>query len=199
MVTAGIRRWGVGFASGAFAVALALLLVLVLRSIAVQISPPPSPLSEAYPDVSTQEKCDAEGGRWVVQPIQEGVGRPAPAPVTVDEKFQSYCQGPLKFEREREIQREQSQQTSLFVFALGGGLAVVGGVFLRGRPAVAPGLMLGGIASFFIAGIHVWMLSPGFARLVTIVAVFVVLLGVGLFAFRDEPGESLPPAHPPAS
>jgi hypothetical protein len=190
-----MRRWGIGFAGGAFAVALALLLVLVLRSLAVQITPPPGSVTEPYPDVSSEEKCMAEGGRWITQGGAEDGMRPVP--VAVDGKPQPYCQGLLRFERERMQQQEQSQQTSLFVFAIGGGIAVAVGVVMRARPAVAGGLLLGGIASFFIAGIHVWMLSPGWGRLVTIVVVFLALVGIGLYAFREEPGAN--PSTPPTA
>ncbi|PIT98471.1 MAG: hypothetical protein COT71_00475 [Candidatus Andersenbacteria bacterium CG10_big_fil_rev_8_21_14_0_10_54_11] len=180
-IQAEFRRWGAGFVGGAFAVALALLLVLVLRSVAVQITPPPPSVTEPYPDVSTEALCEQEGGRWIVQP-QEAFGPVRPAP----EKIQPYCQGPLAFERAREVQAEASRQTSLFVFAVGGGLAVAAGVLLRTSRGVSPGLLLGGIVSFFFAGIEVWRLSPGIGRLITIAAVFLALVGLGLWVFREQ-------------
>lgn len=181
------RRWVLNFVTVTFAVALALLYFLVLRSVAVQITPPPAPLTEPYPDVNSQAKCEAEGGRWIpsVSANTESVAKPAPAPVPGFTP--AYCQGPLRFEREREAQSEASQQTSLFVFAIGGALAVAGSLLVKQLKAVAPGLMLGGIAAFFMAGIHVWNLAPGIGRLITIVAVFVILVGVGLYVFRDLP------------
>ncbi len=188
------RRWTLNVVTVAFAIALALLFVLVLRSIAVQIVPPPKPIAEPYPDVSTREKCDTAGGRWVEQPVREQVSAPQ-TPVLGGEKFQPTCQGPLAFEREREAQTEQSQQVSLFVFAIGGGLAVASSILLLALRPVAPGLMLGGIASFFIAGIHIWMLAPGLGRLITIVVIFLVLVGTGMFALRERPAadqENLP-------
>lgn len=184
------RRWVLNFVTVTFAIALALLFFLVLRSVAVQISPPPEAVNEAYPDISTQAKCEAEGGRWIASGQPTGEPRlPAgqTGPVAVGEKLQPYCQGPLRFEREREAQAETSQQTSLFVFAIGGALAVAGSLLIPQLKPVAPGLMLGGIASFFMAGVHVWTLAPGLGRLVTIVVVFAVLIGVGLYAFRDLP------------
>jgi hypothetical protein len=176
------RRWSLTFVSGAFAVALALLYVLVLRSIAVQITPPPEPASEPYPDVSTEELCTVAGGRWVLRG-GEAAGR-APAPPV--DNVQPYCQGPLAFERAREMQTENSRQTSLFVFVLGGALAVAGSLLIPPLKPVAPGLMIGGIVAFFIAGVHVWMLSPGIGRLATIVVVFVLLTGIGIYVFREH-------------
>ena len=177
------KRVGVNFVRGAFSVALALLMVLLLRGIAVQITPPPGPETEPYPDVTTQENCDAEGGRWIDQPQQLGDGT---RPVPVNEKLQPYCQGPLRFERERHQQDEASRQTSLFVFALGGALATVAGLLVAQLKPVTPGLLIGGIVSFFIAGIHIWTLAPGLGRLITIVVIFLVLLGAGVYAFRDN-------------
>jgi hypothetical protein len=176
-----VRRWGSNLIGGLFAIALALLFVLVLRSVAVQITPPPQYLEEPYPDVGTPERCEAEGGRWITQPQEQFAAMPP------GERFLAYCQGPLKFERERMMQEERSRQTSLFVFAVGGALAVVVGLLIRTRQAVAPGLLLAGIASFFIAGVHVWQMSAGLARLITIVLIFLILLGVGLYVFRERP------------
>lgn len=181
-----VRRWTLNFVSGAFAIALALLYVLVLRSIAVQIAPPPGPLREPYPDVSTEEQCTTAGGRWVEQSGRAVAPREA-APAPIPEKPQSHCQGPLAFELGRDAQEDRSRQASLFVFALGGGIAVAASLLVSVLQPVAPGLMLGGIVAFFIAGVHIWTLAPGIGRLVTIVAIFLVLLGVGMYALRGEP------------
>ena len=181
-----LRRGGMGFVKGAFFVALALLLVLVLRSVAVQITPPPTPIDEPYPDVSTEEACDEAGGRWIENPAAVKGGEPVPVRVPEGE-LQPYCQGPLAFERERLAQAEASQQTSLFVFAVGGALAVAGSLLMSQLKPVAPGLMLGGVVSFIIAGFHVWTLAPGIGRLLTIVGVFVVLVIVGMRVFREQP------------
>lgn len=135
---------------------------------------------EKGPDTFFVFKCEAEGGRWIES--EQSVKQAQPVPVA--EKFQPYCQGPLKFEREREAQSEASQQTSLFVFAIGGALAVAGSLLVKQLKAVAPGLMLGGIAAFFMTGIHIWTLAPGIGRLITTVVVFVILVGVGLYVFR---------------
>lgn len=183
------KRWTLTFVTGTFAVALALLFVLVLRSIAVQITPPPKPLTEPYPDTSTQELCEAAGGRWIETAAMKDKLQPVPRDSTVDRA--PYCQGPLRFEREREQQAEASQQTSLFVFAIGGALAVTSSLLVKQLKPVSPGLMLGGIVSFFIAGIHIWMLTPGVGRLTTIIAIFIILLGVGLYALRER-GEAAP-------
>lgn len=171
-----------GFVAWAFSIALGLLFVLVLRALSAQISPPPEPSSEPYPDVSTQALCETEGGRWIENPsqIKNGASRP------VVEDAAPYCQGPIAFERAQTLQREQSQQTSLFVFAIGGALAISGALLLPALRAVAPGLMLGGIVAFLIAGFYVWTLAPGIGRLLTIVAVFVVLAAVGMHVFRDQ-------------
>ena len=167
-----------------------MLYVLVLRSIAVQISPPPETLAEPYPDISTEQLCEEAGGRWVVRGTTKAAPERAPEAVPVGEgELLPYCQGPLAFEREREQQTEDSQQTSLFVFVIGGALAVAGSLLVLFLRAVAPGLMMGGIVSFFIAGVHVWMLSPGIGRLITIVVVFIVLTGVGLYVFREHESE----------
>lgn len=179
-----IRRWTLNFITITFSIALALLYVLVLRSISVQIAPPPGVMNEPYPDVSTQELCEVEGGRW----IENSPGKPIPAvrstaPVIEN---QAYCQGPLAFEREREMQQERSQQMMLFVFAIGGGVVVAASLLVNQLKPIAPGLMLGGIVSFFIAGIQIWMLSPGWGRLATIVIIFLILVGIGLYTLRRE-------------
>lgn len=182
-----VRRWTLNFITITFAIALALLYVLVLRSLAVQIAPPPRALTEAYPDVSTQELCEAEGGRWIEAAPAKNSRSAVPAPVIQDP--QPYCQGPLAFERERESQSERSQQMMLFVFAIGGGLAVAASLLVPQLKPVAPGLMLGGIVSFFIAGIQIWILAPGWGRLATIVIIFLILVGVGLYTLRREEHE----------
>lgn len=184
------RRGAQGFVRGAFAVALALLLVLMLRSIAVQLAPPPGPRTEPYPDTSTQERCDAAGGRWIPTPLGKFsiVGRVPEAPPAFGhpELPSPFCQGPLAFEREREIQENRNRQTSLFVFALGGAIAVAGGLLVPAFRPVTPGLMLGGIIAFAIAGFHIWTLAPGLGRLVTIIVIFLVLLGIGTISLRDK-------------
>lgn len=172
-----------GFVAWAFSIALGLLFVLVLRALSAQISPPPELSIEPYPDTSTQVKCEAEGGRWIETAGQVRDGA-VPRPVSGDST--PYCQGPLAFERAQTLQREKSQQTSLFVFAVGGGLAVAGALLLPTLRAVAPGLMLGGIVAFLVAGFYVWTLAPGIGRLLTIIAVFVVLAMVGMHVFRDQ-------------
>lgn len=182
------KRWALTFVSGAFAVALALLYVLVLRSLAAQISPPPGPLMEAYPDISTQALCDKEGGRWIESSQEVTSGSPRAVPV--DEKsFQSYCQGPLAFERARDAQSEKNSQTSLFVFMIGGALAVVLSLLVDKIKPIAPGLMIGGIAAFLFAAGYVWTLAPGIGKLVTVVVAFGVLVGVGLYVFREHDKE----------
>jgi len=176
------KRWGINLIGGLFGIALALLFVLVLRSIAVQITPPPEQLTEPYPDVSTQELCQQEGGRWIT------VSKSQEKPVAVSQGIQPqpYCQGPLTSERERTVQEEDSRQTSLFVFAIGGAIAVVSGLLIRTRRSVAPGLLLGGIVSFFIAGVHIWTMSAGLGRLITTIVIFIILLGAGLTIFREQ-------------
>lgn len=174
-----------GFVAWAFSIALGLLFILVLRALSAQISPPPQPRTEPYPDVSTQALCEQEGGRWIESAGQVKNGT-ATAVRPVPEDFAPYCQGPLTFERAEDLQREKSQQTSLFVFAIGGGLAVAGALLLAALRAVAPGLMLGGIAAFLFAGFYVWTLAPGIGRLLTIIVIFVVLSAVGMHVFRDQ-------------
>ncbi len=177
-----VKKWSLTFVSGAFAIALAMLYTLVLRSIAVQITPPPPPMQEAYPDVSTKEFCEKAGGRWLASSAATAYPDGQPQPI----KETNYCQGPLKYERDREVQSEASQQTSLFVFAIGGGIAVALSLLVALLRPVAPGLMIGGIVSFFIAGIHIWTLAPGIGRLITIIAIFIILTGIGLYVFREK-------------
>jgi hypothetical protein len=184
-----VRRWTLNFITITFAIALALLYVLVLRSIAVQITPPPGVLTEPYPDVSTQELCEEAGGRWVEQPVTSDTTPRAVEPSTG--KVIPTCQGPLRIDREREQQQEDSQQTMLFVFAIGGAVVVAASLMVDMLKPVAPGLMLGGIVSFFNAGIQIWVLAPGWGRLVTIVAIFLILVGIGLYTLRRE--EDKPP------
>jgi len=186
-----VRKWSITFISGAFAVALAMLFVLVLRSVAVQLEPPPPQMTEPYPDISTQQKCEDGGGRWVAMPEGKGVGvEQMEVPVREGQAISAYCQGPLRFEREREQQTEDSRQMSLFVFAVGGAIAVAGSLLIPQLRPVAPGLMMGGIVSFFVAGVHVWMLAPGLGRLATIVVIFIILTGIGIYVFREKDGEA---------
>lgn len=180
-----VRRWTLNFITITFSIALALLYVLVLRSISVQIAPPPESLTEPYPDISTQEQCEAEGGRWIENVPGKNIDTRSAVPAPIEEA-RPYCQGPLTFEREREKQNEDSQQMMLFVFAIGGGIAVAASLLVHQLRPVAPGLMIGGIVSFFIAGIQIWILAPGIGRLATIVAIFLILVGVGLYALRRE-------------
>lgn len=174
-----VRQVGASFISGAFAVALALLMVLVLRSISVQITPPPGPITEIYPDTSTKELCQKAGGRWIPDSVGRSVenGPAAKGP---------YCQGPLAFERERQAQEERSQQTSLFVFAVGGAIAAALSLLAKILKPIAPGLMIGAIVSFFIAGTQIWMMSPGLGRLITIVVIFLILAGIGVYMFGEN-------------
>lgn len=179
------RRWTLNFVTTTFAVALALLYVLVLRSISVQVSPPPGVMSEPRPDTSTQELCEEAGGRWV----EGGPGKAVPGrsfgPTPAGEN-QPICLEPLRIDREREMQQEKSQQTMLFVFAISGAIVVAASLMVDVLKPVAPGLMLGGIVSFFVAGIQIWVLAPGWGRLVTIVIIFLILVGVGLYTLRKE-------------
>lgn len=182
------RRWTLNFVTLTFSIALALLYILVLHSISVQISPPPGPMTEPYPDISTQKLCEDVGGRW----IETGApAKPIPAAVQpINENPQPYCQGPLRFERERELQQEKSQQAALFIYAIGGALVVAGSLLVNALRPVAPGLMLGGIVAFFFAGFQIWVLAPGLGRLATIVIIFLILIGVGLYALRREEDKS---------
>jgi hypothetical protein len=182
-----VKKWSITLISGLFAVALALLYVIVLRGIAVQITPPPEPRNEPYPDVSTKEMCEKEGGRWVESQGEEMPGDEDQVRGPRDEdNWRPYCRGPLTFEREREINSENSRQTSLFVFAVGGALAIALSLLVMQLRPVAPGLMVGGIVAFFIAGVHVWTLAPGIGRLITIVVIFLVLMGIGMYVFRER-------------
>jgi len=179
-----IKKWGSGFLGGAYAVAVGLLFLLMLRSIATQIAPPPSPVTEPYPDISSQDKCTEAGGRW--QTVQQGSFEKGPAPVAINEKPQPYCQGPLAFERQRDIQSDKSTQVSLFVFAIGGALAVAASALLRHIKVIPAGLILGGIVSFFISITQLWSLSAALMRLVTIIVLFTVVLAAGWYGFREK-------------
>ena len=169
------------FTKAAFSVALALLLMLMLSSISRHITPPPEFSDQPYPDVNSEEACAEAGGRWVTgatnQPRNAAVPTEAP-------EISSYCQGPLTFERERKLQSAASEQTSMFTFAIGGALAVVASLMAKSLRPVAPGLLLGGVFSFLVAGFHVWILAPGLGRLATIIAIFVVMVVLGLHVFK---------------
>lgn len=187
-------RWGGTFLSGAYSVALALLFILLLRSIAVQITPPPLPFNEPYPNVSSPDQCEAEGGRWI-EATRDGSAPGRPVPATIEEETAiepGFCQGPLRFERERQLQEEKSRQTSLFVFAIGGTLAVAASVLVRTVRVLPAGFVLGGIMAFFVAGTHLWLLVPGLGRLITIAVLFVFLLGIGWYAFRGADQAATP-------
>lgn len=177
-----IRVVAHGFIAWAFAVALGLLYFLVLHVISAQITPPPVFRTEPYPDVSTKELCETEGGRWIESGVVSDNGAVRP----VVDGTKAYCQGPLTFERTDDLQRQNNQQTALFVFAIGGALAVAGALMVQQLRPVAPGLMIGGIAAFLRAGVHVWTLAPGFGRLFTIVAVFAVLVFIGMRVFGEN-------------
>lgn len=177
---------GSSFLSWAFAFALALLSVLLLRSIAVQITPPPAPVDEARPNVSTPEACEEAGGTWQETPVGEEGARTAPAPVAQKTVYQGYCEGPLEVDRERTKQEEASRQTSLFVFAVGGTLYIVASLLAHTARGVSGGLMLGGIASFFVAGTNLWLLAPGLGRVITLAILFLILIGVGWKFFEGR-------------
>lgn len=179
-----VRRWTLNFITITFAIALALLYILVLRSISVQISPPPGVMTEPYPDTSTQALCEGAGGRW----IERGAGKAVPQAVEAvpTEASQPICQGPLQIDREREAQQEKSQHTMLFVFAIGGAIVVAASLLVDLFKPVAPGLMLGGIVAFFIAGIQIWVLAPGWGRLVTIVIIFLILVAIGMKTLKAQ-------------
>lgn len=183
-----------GFIRGAYSVALAFLFVLLLRSIAVQITPEPKATEGPYPDVSTPELCEKAGGRWIKNTQVLRGERGAPIPIKGTENESSICQGPLKFEQERSAQREKSRQTSLFVFLIGGAIAVASSAFLNKSKVLAGGFILGGIFSFFVAATQLWMLAPGLGRVITIGVLFLVLIGVGLYVFRDKDKEEHPQA-----
>ena len=185
MAKSGIKKWGMGFISSAYSVALAMLFVLLLRSIAVQITPPPENQVGPYPAVNTVEACEEAGGRWLENAKVVDRERPVAVPLG-ESSVTGYCQGPLKFERERDQLADDSRQTSLFVFLIGGAIAVAGGALLKKGRVLATGLMIGGIFSFFVAGTQLWVLVPGIGRLITIIVLFVVLMGIGWYIFRDE-------------
>lgn len=178
------KKWSGGFFGAAYAVAVGLLFLLVLRSIATQISPPPLPITEPYPDISSQEKCTEAGGRW--QTVQQGYNEKGVPPAVTSEKLQPYCQGPLAFERQRDIQSEKSTQVSLFVFAIGGALAVAASALIRHVRVLPVGMILGGIVSFFISITQLWSLSAALTRLVTIIILFVVVLIAGWYGFKEK-------------
>jgi uncharacterized membrane protein len=175
------------FTKSAFSIALALLFTLVLNSLARQITPPPQFSTEPYPDISTEETCTLSGGRWIVgsEPdlTREKIGPNAPT-------LASYCQGPLAFERQRELQAAASEQTAMFVFAIGGALAIAAGLTAKQLKPIAPGLLLAGVFSFLVTGFHVWRLAPGFGRLATIIAIFLIMAILGLRVFTSNAKET---------
>lgn len=173
---------------GAYAVAVALLFILLLRTISVQITPPPPTLNEPYPDVSTPELCEEAGGTWFKATQKSDLSQP-PRAVQLDEAATGYCQGPLAFEREREIQADKSRQTQMFVYAIGGAIAVAASVLIKNVKVLPAGFILGGIFAFFWAGTQLWQLVPGWGKLITITLLFVFLLAVGWYAFQDRSGK----------
>lgn len=178
------HSWKFSFMVSAFAVALGLFYILLLRAVALQISPAPEYRNEPYPDISTQELCEEAGGTWTKTSSVKNTGV---TPVQVTEQSETeFCQGPLAFEREQEIQLEKSRQTSLLVFAIGGALAIAVALLWQLARPVSPGLMVGGIVSFVVTAVHVWMLSASLGRLITLIVIFAALLAAGLYAFRDS-------------
>lgn len=175
-------KWGLNFISGAYSVAIALLFILLLRTITVQITPPPQPLTEPYPDTSTEELCEEAGGTWT----EGGTARNARPIEPVREEPTAYCQGPLAFEREREAQAEKSRQTAMFVYAIGGAIAVTTSVLMTNVRVLPAGFILGGIFAFFWAGTQLWQLVPGIGRLITMAVLFAFLVGVGWYVFADD-------------
>ncbi|MEX2054612.1 MAG: hypothetical protein WD972_00380 [Candidatus Andersenbacteria bacterium] len=180
------EKWGMNFVGSAYAVAIALLFLFLLQTIAVQITPPPAIMTEPYPDTSTPELCSEAGGTWFRNTGNKNIGRPVPAPVTDQQLVEGYCQGPLAFEREREIQADKSRQTSLFVFAIGGAIAVAASVLIQQVKVIPAGFVLGGIFAFFVAGTQLWQLVPGIGRLITIAVLFLFLLGIGWYVFHEK-------------
>lgn len=176
------HKWGINFISGAYSVAIALLFILLLRTISVQITPPPGPITEPYPDTSTEVLCEEAGGTWSQGDPARGT-RPVIEPA--GKETEGYCQGPLAFEREREVQSQDSRQTALFVYAIGGAIAVTASVLMTNVRVLPAGFILGGILAFFWAGTQLWQLVPGLGRLITMTVLFAFLVGVGWYAFAD--------------
>lgn len=179
---------GTSFVRGAYAVAVAFLFILMLRTVAVQITPPPAPLNEPYPNINTPALCEEAGGAWV-EDIRSGSEHPVPVKLETEDEFTGYCQGPLAFERQRQQVEEASRQTSLFVFAVGGAVAVATGALLSGVSVLPAGFLLGGIVAFFVAGIQLWQLVPGVGRTITMVVLFCFLIAVGWYVFREDTGK----------
>lgn len=167
-----------------FNLGLGVLYLLLLWSISTQIAPGPDPRFD-YPLVNTQERCEAEGGTWATDgvPVKGG---PQIAPVIQGERPQPFCQGPLRVEKEREAQQREADRVSFFVFLIGGTLALVGSIPLMKMTPVAPAFLIAGVIGLLISTGKLWQFAGSLARLLTVLALLIVVAGAGSYFFREQ-------------
>lgn len=186
-----VRAAGGWIVRGLFSLGIAILFLLLLRAISTQIQPPPDPFDGPYPITNTKERCEAEGGAWVEgEPRKAGPAvRPAPLPEggTVPEGF---CQGPLRFERERNAQQRKADVVSFFVHLVGGSVALVGALPLMRVTPVAPGFLLAGVIALIVSTTKLWQFAGNIVRLVTILVLLILVAAAGAYFLRERKEQS---------
>lgn len=179
-------RAGGWFVRGVFSLGIAILFILLLRAISTQIQPPPDPrFPLSYPVTNTKERCEVEGGTWVEGEPVRGSIRPAPI-APEGQAPQAFCQGPLRFEVERQEQQRKADRVEFFVYVIGGTLALVGGVPLVRMTPIAPGFLLGGVIALLFGARQLWEFGGNLARLVTVIVLLVLAVVAGGYFFRDK-------------
>ncbi len=181
------QRTGNWFIRALFSLGVAILYLLLLRATSVQIAPPPHPALFEYPVVNTQERCEAEGGKWV-----EGVparGKPAPAPVIGQTEPTAYCQGPLRVEREQQAQQRHADFVAFFVYTIGGVISLIAALPLMRITPVAPGFLVAGVIALLMGGSHFWQFAGNIARLITVAVLLIITAAAGSYFFRERTSE----------
>lgn len=171
---------------GLFSIGIAVLTLLLLRAVATQIQPEPEPLDGPYPVTNTKERCEAEGGTWVEGSVTKGV---RPGPVVEESNRpqpEAVCQGPLRFERERQAQQRKADFVSFFVHLVGGSIALVGALPLLRVTPVAPGFLLAGVVALIVSATKLWQFSGNVVRLVTILVLLILVALAGGYFLRDQ-------------
>lgn len=168
----GFTRVGGWLIRGLFSIGIAILFLLLLRAISTQ--------------TNTQERCAAEGGTWVEGGPEKG-GRPVAAPVPEGGRGpEGTCQGPLRFERERNAQERKADVVSFFVYLIGGSLALVGGLPLMRVTPVAPGFLLAGVIALIASTTKLWQFAGNIVRLITILVLLILVAAAGGYFLRER-------------
>lgn len=180
-------RAGGWFIRALFSLGVAILFMLLLRTISVQIEPPPDPrMPLSYPLVDTKERCDDAGGTWVEGGAVKGSVRPAPVVAVAPGEAPAYCQGPLRFERERQAQEDKADRVAFFVYVIGGTVALVGGLLLVRMTPIAPGFLFGGVIALLFSAGKLWAFGGNVVRLITVLVLLVLVVGAGAIFFREK-------------